>query len=54
MASVLIVEDEETDRELLGNIALGMVTNVHYASDGVAGRTALRPGLAVLRRSVVR
>jgi CheY-like chemotaxis protein len=34
MASVLIVEDEETDRMILGNIAHGMGHEVHFASDG--------------------
>ncbi len=34
MASVLIVEDEETDRVILGNIAHGMGHDVHFASDG--------------------
>ena len=34
VASVLIVEDEETDRMILGNIAHGMGHDVHFASDG--------------------
>ncbi len=34
MAIVLIVEDEETDRVTLGNIAHGMGHDVHFASDG--------------------
>ena len=34
MASVLIVEDEETDRVMLGSIAQGMGHEVHFASDG--------------------
>ena len=34
MASVLIVEDEEADRVILGNIAHGMGHDVHFASDG--------------------
>ncbi len=34
MASVLIVEDEETDRVILGDIANGMGHDVHFASDG--------------------
>ncbi len=34
MASVLIVEDEETDRVILGSIAHGMGHDVHFASDG--------------------
>ncbi len=34
MASVLIVEDEETDRVIIGNIASGMDHDVYFASDG--------------------
>ena len=34
MAIVLIVEDEETDRVILDNIAHGMGHDVHFASDG--------------------
>ena len=35
MAIVLVVDDEEADRVILGNIAHGMGHEVHFASDGV-------------------
>ena len=34
MAIVLIVDDEEAERVILGNIAHGMGHQVHFASDG--------------------
>ena len=44
MARVLIVEDEEADRIILGNIAQGMGHEVRFASDGGEGLKAYAEG----------